>query len=865
MTFHELSRGWTVRARSGPVPAELRPRLSAGVPAEVPGVVHTDLLSAGLIPDPHVDENESLLSWIGLTTWEYSATFDWRGGDGARHDLVAEGLDTVATVVLNGTEVARTVNQHRGYRWNVSSLLREGANEIRVTFDSAIGYAREQEKILGERPHSYHHPYNAVRKMACNFGWDWGPDVVTAGIWRRIGVESWSRARLASVRPLTSVTGDAGGGGTITAAVEIEWERPGLTGPVSLTVEAAGRTASVPVVPGAGTRDRAEAVLRLDGVELWWPRGHGAQPLYPVSVTLRDDTDDTDGADGADDTDGTAGAASPDGAAAPKGPDPVAGPLSEWSGRVGFRTVEVDLTPDPDGSPFTFRINGEPVYVRGANWIPDDTFLPRVTRASLERAVGEAVASNMNLLRVWGGGVYESEDFYDICDEQGILVWQDFLLACAAYAEDPPLYAEFEAEAREAVTRLAAHPSLVLWNGGNENIWGYADWNWRSRLGSLTWGEAYYVDLFPRVVAELAPGTPYSPGSPFSFSRYLHPNDPAHGLTHIWDVWNTRDYGVYRDYRPRFVSEFGFQGPATWATLSSAVHDDPPSPSGPAMLAHQKARDGNGKLARGLRGHLPEPESIDDWHWATQLNQARAVAFGIEHFRSLFPLNTGAVVWQLNDCWPAVSWAAVDGRGRRKPLWYALRRVYADRLATVQPRPDGLALVVHNDGPEPMATTATARRMTLAGAELAVARFDVRVEARAAARVTLAPGLAEPGDVSGELLVVDLASGQRAFWYFAEDVDLALDPGALDAAAEAADGGYLVRVRASSLVKDVTLLADRLAADAEVDEALVTLLPGESFRFRVSTAERLEEAALTARPVLRSANDLVGRARPAAT
>jgi beta-mannosidase len=452
--------------------------------------------------------------------------------------------------------------------------------------------------------------------------------------------------------------------------------------------------------------------------------------------------------------------------------------------------------------------------------------------------------------------VYESDDFYDRCDELGILTWQDFLLACAAYAEEEPLRGEVVAEAREAVTRLAAHPSLVLWNGGNENIWGYFDWGWRQRLDGRSWGLGYYLDILPAIVAELDPTRPYIAGSPWSLTPARHPNDPDHGSVHIWDVWNRRDYSAYRDHAPRFVAEFGFQGPPCWATLRRAVHDQPLTPTSPGMTAHQKAEDGAGKLERGLAGHFPPPLGVEDWHWATSLNQARAVAFGIERFRSLSPRCMGTVVWQLNDCWPVISWSTVDGDGRPKPLWYALRRSYADRLLTFQPRGGRVALVAVNDTDAPWPGLVEVARRSFDGTVLD--RSELRLDAgpRATATLDLPARLVTAGDPSAELLVAETASA-RALSFYREDKDLAFPAPELDATCERTSGGYQVRLTARSLVRDVALLADKVAPDAVADDLLVTLLPGESASFLVRTTATIDPGALLHPMVPRSANQLL--------
>ncbi|GAB3848578.1 hypothetical protein GCM10029963_31660 [Micromonospora andamanensis] len=473
----------------------------------------------------------------------------------------------------------------------------------------------------------------------------------------------------------------------------------------------------------------------------------------------------------------------------------------------------------------------------GVNWIPDDVFPTRVTRERLAHRFDQAEAANVNLLRVWGGGRYESEDFYDLADERGLLVQQDFLFACAAYPEEEPFATEVAAEATEQVIRLAPHPSLVLWTGNNENIWGWHDWDWQAPLAGRSWGRGYYLDLLPGILAALDPTRPYWPGSPWSGSEKIHPNHPAYGTTHIWDVWNTDDYVKYREYLPRFVAEFGYQGPPAYATLRRALSDDPLAPDSPGMAHHQKAADGDRKLRRGLDAHLPEPRDFDDWHWLTQLNQARAIALGVEHFRSHRGRCMGTILWQLNDCWPVTSWAAIDGDGRRKPLWYALRHAYADRLLTVQPRDSGLALVAVNDGGQPWRASATVVRITLTGEPRAKTTLELDVPAHSAVTVALPDELARPDAAADELLVADTGDPTgRALWFFAEDRDVRWPAAAFDATVEPTDDGQRVRVTARTILRDVTLYPDRLDPSAEVDAALVTLLPGESATFTVRSA-----------------------------
>lgn len=818
MIVQSLDRGWQLTPLGDTVPADLAGRTIA---ATVPGSAHLDLLAAGLIPDPYLDRVADELVWAHRATWRYRTTFDTAAADpDERCDLVFDGLDTVAAITLNGREVGRTANMHRSYRFDVRDLLRAGTNELVVEFASALTHAEAVEAELGWRDHVYPHPFNMIRKMACSFGWDWGPDLQTAGIWRPVRLERWRTARLAQVRPLVTVDAD----GTGRVAVHADVQRAHPEGDLVLVARAAGQERGVTVPAGATS---AVVELTVPDAPLWWPVGYGDQPLHDLHVTLTTAT---------------------------------GAPLGEYHRRIGFRTITVDTAPDDTGTPFTFVVNGKPVFAKGANWIPDDHFLTRVTRDRLARRIDQAVGANLNLLRVWGGGIYESEDFYQLCDERGVLVWQDFPFACACYPEEEPLWSEVEAEAREQVTRLTPHPSLALWNGNNENMWGYTDWGWSDQLDGRTWGLRYYTELLPAIVAELDPTRHYSPGSPHSPGDH-HPNDADHGSRHEWDVWNSVDYTHYRDQVPRFCAEFGFQGPPTWATLTRWVHDQPLTPTSPVFLAHQKADDGNGKLDRGFAPHLPAPADFTDWHWTTQLNQARAVAFGIEHFRSWWPRTAGAVVWQLNDCWPVTSWAAVDGDERVKPLWHALRHAFAPRLLTVQPRDGRPVLVAVNDHDEPWTGELALSRQTFAGVELAGARLALDVPARSVAHVELAERLLTPDDPRQEVLVATTAEA-RATHLFAEDRELAYRADALTATATPVPGGYRVEVTAAAFARDITLLPDRLAPDAVADTALVTLLAGETATFQVRTSAALDPAALTTAPVLRSVNDLCGSAVP---
>ncbi len=808
----DLHRDWTVRPLDGRnVPDGVS--AAGSIPASVPGSVHTDLLAARLIVDPYIGTNEKAQEWIGSTSWRYTTDFDWTDDGADRVDLSFLGLDTVATVTLNGRVILESRNQHRSYLVPVRDVLRAGSNDLQVDFAAPVPEADRVSLELGYRPHVNHHPYNALRKMACSFGWDWGLDTATSGIWKPVRLESWSTARLSDVTVSPTVDGATG---LVTVTATVERTKAAEFAPLTLTAAIDGFRTDVEV-------DGTTATLHLtvDDVERWWPVGYGEPTRYDLVVELHADDAVLDRADR----------------------------------RIGFRTVDLDVTPDDEGTPFTVRINDLPVFVKGVNWIPDDAFPHRIDRARYAERLGQAVDANVNLLRVWGGGIFESDDFYDLADEKGLLVWQDFLLACAAYAEEDPLRSEIEAEARENVRRLGSHPSLVVLNGNNENIWGYDEWNWKIRLEGRTWGAGYYYEVFPAVVEELAPHVGYTPGSPFSPDPRHVPNDPDNGTVHIWDLWNEKDYPRYRDYRPRFVSEFGWQGPPTWSTLVESIPDVPLTPESPGMLVHQKAMEGNVKLTDGLLPHLSLPNTMPEWHWAMSLNQALAIRTAIEWFRSLQPHCMGSIVWQLNDCWPVVSWAAVDGYGRRKPLWYAIRAAYADRLVTLQPAGDSLVLAVVNDSGSEWAAGVDVERRSFAGDVLQSWSETIELGARAARTLPIPDDLSRFGDATTEYLVATVGD-ERAFWFPAEFRDQPLAADAFRAEAARVAGGVEVTVTAITLVRELALLADVVDPAAVVDRMLVTLQAGETAVFRVATD--VQDASRFVRDdVLRSANQLV--------
>ncbi|GAA1878658.1 glycoside hydrolase family 2 protein [Lapillicoccus jejuensis] len=827
--------GWTLRLLGGwddlpagmPLPAVPPP----AVPAQVPGTVHTDLMAAGLLADPHLGLQEAAAQWVGLLDWSWSRPLpaELAPQQGERVDLVLEGLDTVVTVRVGDEVVLRSESMHLAHRVDVTDALSRAAGEGPLVVDvrSAIRFARERRDALGDLPQDYEHPYNFVRKAAYSMGWDWGPTLSTAGVWRPVRLERWRTARLGEVLLRADLPP---GSDVATVVVEPDVVVADGVDPAGLRVEVEVADADGVVVASTDAGgDAARVEVAVAAPRRWWPRGYGAPYRHRVTVRLRD-------ADG--------------------------GLLHEHVRHVGFRSVALDTTPDEIGRPFTLLVNDRPVFVLGANWIPRDSFLPRVTPDRLRASVGDALDAGMNLLRVWGGGVVEDDALLELCDEVGLMLWQDFPFACAAYPQDEGTVALVRAEAQDAVRRLVPHPSVVLFNGSNENELAASDWGWDVRAPGRPWGERLWEEVLPAVVHELAPQHPYIPSSPTSLDPQVHPNDPDHGATHQWDVWNRLDFTHYRDAVPRFAAEYGFQGPPGRSTFRRALGQDPVDWRSPLVRAHQKQAGGTERLNRNLAGHTAPPATYADWHLATSLNQAWALRTAVTHLRSWWPRSAGSVIWQLDDCWPVVSWSLVDGDGVRKPAWYAVRAAHAPRLVTVQPREAGLVAALVNDTDEEWAATLRLVRRHVDGRELATAVREVRVPARDVATVPVPVAVRSARRRREELVVASVDGlegvvGGRDVWALVDQDALLLPAGRRTASVVVTGPGEAdVVVEAQETMLDTVLLPDLVAPSARAESCLVTLFPGERHVFRVMGLGDADPTLLTGPEVLRCANEV---------
>lgn len=690
-----LSAGWEFRQRIEGVVANPPPWR----PAEVPGLVHTDLLHNKLIPDPFYRDNEAKLQWIENAGWEYRTSFQASPELMKRRniDITFDGIDSYAEVYLNDKLVTTANNAFRQWRAGVKSALRPGANNLLVFFPSPIAQAKKIASADPWRVKTRTEEKTYVRKPAYEYGWDWGPRFVTSGIWRPVWLEAWDQARIAdfhiSQRDVhANVT-------HLRADVEVE---SAAFAPAKLVVsythhgKAYEVAQAVDLHPGLNVFNLPISITNPD---LWYPAGYGAQSLYRFDLKVH------------------LGNA-------------IADSLSR---RTGLRSVALRREVDQWGRSFAFDINGIPVFAKGADVIPFDSFPTRVTKEDYHRILESARDANMNMIRHWGGGYYESDEFYDLCDELGIMVWQDFM-----FGNDwqPGTYAfkqGVEEEADYQVRRLRRHPSLVVWCGNNETEEAF---NWENR-GELPadarlrmWTDymALFSGILPRVVERLEPEIPYWPSSPSSDYEDISDHYQS-GDMHNWNIWHGME--PLRNYEksfPRFMTEYGFQSFPPLPTIEAfTIQEDRTTITTPVMLSHQKNGAGNQKIHDYMLRDYPEPKDFPSFIYVSEVLQAEAIKIGAEHLRRLRPRSMGSIYWQLNDCWGVASWSSIDYYGRWKALQYYARRFYNDVLVSPHEEDGAVAVYVVSDRTAPLPADLTVTLMNLNGTVLRKESIPIQV------------------------------------------------------------------------------------------------------------------------------------------
>jgi beta-mannosidase len=618
--------------------------------AVVPGCIHADLLRAGKIEDPFHRDNETKQFWVGESSWNYARTFEVPAALLAcdRVCLVCEGLDTLSTVLVNGATVGSTDNMFRSWEFDVKAILKPGMNRIEIHFTSPLG----RKDLTADPACSPATPMDLpmrtmVRKEQCNFGWDWGPKCLTCGIWRPIRIVAFNTARLAGVHVRQSHSKAKAGAVGLSVAVEAVRTRAAL---LEALVEVCFEGRVLQSRQVSVKNGRAEARFVIAKPKLWWPRGMGDQHLYQVKTTLLCGGE----------------------------------PLDVQVKRIGLRRLELIRKKDGWGESFHFEANGVRFFAKGANWIPADPFQSRVTPQVYRHLLESAAEANMNFVRVWGGGIYEDDLFYDVCDELGICVWQDFMFACAVYPAGRDFLANVRREVRENVRRIRHHASLALWCGNNELEQGWEEWGWtRSKPAFLKRAYArMFHEAIPAIVKAEDPERQYWPSSSSSGRPFeITPNDPRMGDGHLWSVWHGREpFEWYRTAFHRFCSEFGFQSFPEPATVRGYTAPGDRNVSSRVMELHQRSGIGNATILHYMLSWYRMPDGFENTLWLSQLQQGLAIKYAVEHWRRNMPRCMGALYWQLNDTWPVASWASIDYHGRWKALQYMAKRFFAPVL-----------------------------------------------------------------------------------------------------------------------------------------------------------------------------------------
>jgi beta-mannosidase len=794
------------------------------LPATVPGDVHLDLLTNKKIPDPFFRDNEAKLQWIENESWEYQLNFEVAPALLAQSnvDLVFEGLDGAAEVSLNGAKLLNADNSFRVWRVPVKSHLHAGKNLLSVVFPSPIKAAAAIAAGDPWQPKTKTEAKTYIRKPAYEYGWDWGPRFVTSGIWKPVRLEAWDKARIVdfAIRQ-RDVSREVA---HLDAEVEIEAASAG-TAIVGVSYFQGTILAGRPFYVQVNTnlhagRNVINLPIEIQHPSLWFPAGYGEQTRYTLNAMIF-----------------------------PGGVIPAS---DDHTVVTGLRSIVLRRELDKWGRSFEFLVNGIPVFAKGADVIPFDSFPNRVTTANYRRILQSARDANMNMIRHWGGGYYESDEFYAICDELGIMVWQDF-----QFGNDwqPGTYAfkqDIEAEAEDQVRRLRNHPSIVIWCGNNEteSAFGWGQRNSYPADVRLQMWQDYLTEfsgILPRVVARLTSETPYWPSSPSADYEPLSDHYQS-GDQHDWSVWHGRvPFSEYEKHHWRFVTEYGFQSFPEMRTVESFTQpEDRTGIFTPVMLAHQKNNEGNSLIQDYTNKDYPAPKDFPSFLYVSQVVQAEGIKIGAEHWRRLRPETMGSIFWQLNDCWPVASWSSIDYFGRWKALQYYARRFYAPVL--VSPHVEGGALKVYivSDKVKAEPATLRARLMDFDGKVLLEESHEISV-APLSSKVYLDWPLkkmtdAGAQDTSRVFVVAELTGGgtqiSRNIVYLAPTKGVHLKPAQLKVDATGDNGNYKIRINSPVLARSVYLSFGEL--DVQVSDNYFDLLPGETAEIVVSGAVSLD-------------------------
>ena len=777
-------------------------------PATVPGNIYSDLIDNKLIEDPFIGANETKVQWVADSTWVYQTRFDVSSNTLNKDHLQLhfEGLDTYAKVYLNDSLILSSNNAFRNYKIPVKKLI-SSRNTLAVHF-APTHYAEEIEKnkldyTLPEGNRVF------TRKAQFQYGWDWGPKLNTMGIWKEVSLQAWDDSRIENVylRKDSYTEKEA----RFTAIITLTSSPEKST---SVQVFADGQDFSLQIPTGKQT-NQFEIPITIEDPIFWWPHNLGIPHLYEVEVQLVQDGIVRD----------------------------------VVIVNHGVRNVSLIAEEDEHGQSFYFNINGIPVYMKGANYIPQHSLQNRVTDAHYENLLQDVVDANMNMLRVWGGGIYENDVFYDLCDKKGILVWQDFMYACAMYPGDEAFLENAKQEAEDQLVRLRNHPSIVLWCGNNENNEGWHNWGWQDGKTQAQkdkiWGD--YLKLFDSILpAEVAKHTQldYWESSP-KYGRG-NPKYQFEGDAHDWWVWHDGyPFEHFEDFVPRFMSEFGFQSFPSMDAMKFINHSKEIQIDTEGMRSHQKHHRGYELIDLYMERDYKVPENDEDYVYVSQLVQARGMRMGIEAHRRAKPYNMGTLYWQLNDCWPGISWSSIDHFGNWKALHYEAKEAFENILISFKREGNHVNVYIINDLLKNLEETLVLQLYDFKGNVLWSSSLEVEVD-RNSSVLAQSFFVENMSGLDGNEVLLDAKYGDYTNTYFFEKPkNLALDKAEIHYEIQKVEQGFSVDVTSPVFQKNVMLM---VSAKGHFSDNYFDLKPNETktvlFKTKASSIEELTYKSL---------------------
>ncbi len=766
-------------------------------PTAAPISIHTALLKTGQISDPFYGANEEQLQWIEQKDWEFQCDFEVDSALLARKHLEINfgGLDTYAQVFLNDSLILESDNMFRSWQVDVKRFLRQGSNHLHVYFESPLNKVASEWANLGyELPGGIR---TMSRKAQFHYGWDWGPRFVGCGILQLPELVAWDDFIFENVFVTTqSISEDV--------AVVVARFRYRSDADFQATLSfKEGKSKSVEQRQIQAGVHEDSVTYTLHNPQLWWCAGMGEPHLYDFSLDLKNGTRT----------------------------------LERAEVRLGLRTIELITERDAAGESFYFKLNGRPVFTKGANYIPQDIFQDRVTPAQYKRLLDDAVAANMNMLRVWGGGIYEDDLFYQLCDARGILVWQDFMYACAMYPGSGSFLKNAAAEAYEQIERLRQHPCIALWCGNNENNEAWHHWGWQMQFTEAQRAQLWrdyktlFNDILPTYVANYGGGVSYWESSP-KYGRG-NPKSTSEGDSHYWGVWHDEEpFDMFDKKVPRYMSEYGFQSFPDWTTIETFSEPQDRQLESKVMLTHQKHPRGNALIAEYLKRDYRVPGNFEDFVYVSQLLQAEGMRTGIEAHRRNKPYCMGTLYWQLNDVWPVASWSSIDYYGRWKALHYYVREAYRPVVALPMVEDDILKIYASSDLPSDTTVSIQVRAISLEGKVLSdVVQADTRVQPDSSRMIWQGYLKTVLNRHKPEDAVVDIqlknSDGQllsRRLFYLVPPRKLSLPRTAVQLEVKQVNDGYQLALQSPNLAKNVYL---RSTAPGRFSDNYFDLLPGE--------------------------------------